>query len=58
MSYYQKKKQELRELTKDFQLQFNQENYSWWDVCEFTNWIYEQAKRFGLVRELKENGVI
>lgn len=55
---YRKKQEELRNRAIDFQMDFINNDY---DCLEFAN-IQEdfekQAKKYGLVKEFKENGVI
>lgn len=58
MTYYQKKKEELREEAKEHQNQVSALNLSWWDISAYTEHLTEKAKKYGLVKELKNNGII
>lgn len=56
MSYYQKKKQELRQEA----IRFMQDSLclSWWDIYDYQEYLETQARKYGLLKEFKENGVI
>ena len=58
MDYYQKKKQELREEAKEHQIQASEQNLSWWDIYDYLEHLETQAKKYGLIKEFRENGVI
>ena len=58
MDYYQKKKQELREEAKEHQRQASEKNLSWWDIYDYLEHLETQAKKYGLIKEFRENGVI
>lgn len=55
---YQERKNNLEDLAKDWQLHFSNFSWSWGEIAEITNYFYDMAKRFGLVKEFKENGII
>lgn len=55
---YQERKASLEDLAKDWQLHFSNFSWSWGEIAEITNYFYDMAKRFGLVKEFKENGII
>lgn len=55
---YQERKASLEDLAKDWQLHFSDFGWSWGEIAEITNYFYDMAKRFGLVKEFKENGII
>lgn len=58
MSEYQKKKEKLRDEAIEWQLDFSNHNYSYSELADFSAYFSEKAKRYGLVREFKENGII
>ena len=58
MSYYRKRKEALREEGKKHQAFISEENLAWWDVVAYTDHLYEQAKKYGLVKEFKREGII
>lgn len=58
MSKYYEKKAEIREQAIMWQLDFNNHNYSWLELANFGDYFYKQGKRYGLLREFRENGII
>lgn len=54
---YQERKANLEDLAKDWQLNFSQYSWSWGELAEICNWFYENGKRYGLLREFKENAI-
>lgn len=57
-SYYQRKKAALRQEAIDWQADFAEHNYSWWDIADYCEDFERRARKFGLIREFKENGII
>ena len=58
MSKYQNAKAAAREAAIDWQLSFADSNYSWLDLATYSEKFEKLAKRYGLVREFRENGII
>lgn len=58
MSKYRKRKEEVREEAIEWQLDFSNHNYSYSELADFSAYFSKKAKRYGLVREFKENGII
>ena len=58
MTDYQKRKAAAREKAIDWQYNFPNHNYSYGELAEFGEKFTKLAKRFGLTREFKENGII
>lgn len=58
MSKYYEKKAEIREQAIMWQLDFNNHNYSWLELANFGDYFYRLGKRYGLLREFRENGII
>lgn len=58
MITYQQLKERAREKAIQWQSDFVTHNYSWGELAEFDNYFTKLAKRYGLVREFKENGII
>jgi len=52
---YQERKSNLVELAKEWQLFFSGLAWSYSELYEIGNYFYENAKRYGLVKEFKEN---
>ena len=53
-----KSKDEARNFAIAWQGQFNELNLSYEELLFTTDYFYRLAKKFGLVREFKENGII
>ena len=58
MNTYQKGKARAREEAIEWQMDFGNHNYSWGELAEYGCYFEQLAKRYGLVREFKENGII
>lgn len=58
MSYYQKRKEEARQRAKEWQADFSRSSLSWGVCCEVYSIFCDLAKRYGLTKEFKENGII
>ena len=55
---YQAGKEKAREAAKNYQYDIANLCLSWWDVAHMGDYFEKLAKRFGLVREFRENGII
>jgi hypothetical protein len=58
MNYYQRKKQIVRDLAIEWQLSFEKHNYSWSDIADWGSYFERLGRRYGLLREFRENGII
>ena len=58
MSAYQRAKERARDKAIEWQLDFNNQNYSYGELAYYGNYFERLAKRYGLVKEFKENGII
>lgn len=60
MTRYEIKKELARGEAIEWQhdLIFNGRNYSYQEFADFGKYFYKKAKRYGLIREFKENGII
>ena len=58
MNKYQELKEKARQEAVEWQLGFGNHNYSWGDLYEFGCYFEKLARRYGLVKEFKENGII
>jgi hypothetical protein len=54
---YAEKQENLRQLAIDFQLS-NATGLSWGEYAEIENFFEKNAKKYGLLKEFKENGII
>lgn len=55
---YQKRKEQARQEAIEWQHEFAEHNYSYYDLYEFGNYFYKQGKRYGLLKEFRENGIV
>ena len=58
MNTYQKAKERARNKAKEWQMDFCNHNYSWGEIIYYGEYFEKLAKRYGLVKEFKENGII
>lgn len=58
MKTYQERKEEARQEAIQWQYDFNNYNYSWGELAEFQTHFEELGRRFGLLREFRENAII
>lgn len=58
MSAYQKRRFFLEEFAKQWQYDFSEMVYSWEDVINWGAFFEEYGKKYGLLREFRENGII
>ena len=56
-TYYEKKAQ-VQAQAIEWQHTFAEHNYSYYDLYEFGNYFYKQGKRYGLLKEFRENGIV
>lgn len=57
INYYQKRKAEVRQEAVDWQLDFGNHNYSWGELAYNGDYFERLGKRYGLLREFRENGI-
>ena len=55
---YQERKNNLEELAKNWQNNFASLNWSYGELAEIQDYLYKNAKRYGLVQIFKENCII
>ena len=58
MSKYLEQKEKAIEQAIDWQLDFGDHNYSMQELAEFSTYFERLAKRYGLIKEFRENGII
>lgn len=54
---YQEGKEEARQIAIDWQLNFENTNYSYGELFEFGNYFYKLGRRYGLLKEFRENAI-
>lgn len=52
---YREKQESLRNLAIDWQLNFSSLSWSYGELAEIEGYFYENGKRYGLLKEFKEN---
>jgi hypothetical protein len=57
MNKYQLNKGIARDKAIQWQLEFGEHNYSYGELYEFGNYFYKLGKRYGLLKEFRENGI-
>jgi len=55
---YKQEQERVRELAKQWQAEFTTRSHSWAEVGEDAARFERLARRYGLVREFRENGII
>ena len=55
---YQEKQSFLEDMAKEWQHDFSYHNYAWGDLAEIGEFFAENAKRYGLITEFKNNAII
>lgn len=58
MNSYQKRKAAAWEKAIDWQTDFDSNNYSYDELAAWQDYFEKLAKRYGLIKEFKENGII
>ena len=58
MNRYQKGKGKAQNEAVDLQADFANNNYSYGELAYFSAYFETKARRYGLVKEFKENGII
>lgn len=58
MKTYAQRKKAARQAAIDWQLTWYETNYSYWELAEYMEYFEKLARRFGLVREFRENAII
>ena len=57
MSKYNEYKVRAREKAINWQLDFRKYNLSYNELLKYQNYFYKLGKRYGLLREFRENGI-
>ena len=58
MNKYQQAKERARQKAINTQQHFSENSYSMSDLSDFAAYFEKLGKRYGLVKEFKENGII
>ena len=54
---YKEKQASLEELAKNWQYDFASLSWSYGELCEIGNYFYKNGKRYGLLKEFRENAI-
>lgn len=54
---YQERKASLEDLAKEWQNNFSSLSWSYGELAEIDNYFYENGKRYGLLKEFRENAI-
>ena len=57
-SEYQRRKEQVREEAREWQFCFSETDNSWAEVAEAGQRFKRLGRRYGLLREFRENGII
>jgi hypothetical protein len=55
---YQRRKEAARNKAIEWQMDFENHNYSYGEIAYFQNYFEQLGKRWGLLEEFRENGII
>ena len=58
MSRYTRAKENARQRAMDWQTDYYNNNYSYGELIAFAEYFTRLAKRYGLMTEFRENGII
>ena len=58
MSRYTRAKENARQKAMDWQTEYYNNNYSYGELIAFAEYFTRLAKRYGLIAEFRENGII
>lgn len=58
MTQYQILKERARQEAIEWQHDFNNHNYSYGELAYYGEYFTKLAKRYGLIQEFRENGII
>lgn len=57
MNNYAKNKNRIREKAIEWQNRFQHHDYSYEELVEIGDYFYKNGKRYGLLKEFRENGI-
>ena len=57
LTNYQKRKESARQEAIEWQLDFENHNYSWGELFEWAEHFEKLGRRYGLLEEFRENGI-
>lgn len=57
MNKYYERKEKIRQDAINWQLKCCSNNYSYLELANWNDYFYKLGKRYGLLKEFKENGI-
>ena len=58
MNAYQRAKEKARNMAVEWQNDFCDQNYSWGDLVYWQGYFERLGRKYGLIKEFRENGII
>ena len=58
MKTYAEKKEEIRQRAIEWQQDFEKQGYCWGDLIIYQEYFEDLGRRYGLLKEFRENGII
>ena len=58
MNAYQERKAKVRQKAIDFQIDSSDKNYSWGEITERYAYFERAGRKYGLLKEFRENGIL
>ena len=58
MNNYETRKEQARETAIEWQLGFAENDYSYLDLAQFGDYFEKIGRRYGLLKEFRENGIL
>ena len=55
---YREKKAKLREQAISWQLEFSKHDYSMSELADWCAYFEKEGRKYGLIKEFKENGIV
>lgn len=57
MKTYQELKEEARQIAIDWQIEASEQDYSYGELADYGEYFYKLGKRYGLLKEFRENAI-
>ena len=58
MNKYKELKEKTRQEAIEWQKDFEEQDYCWGDLHIYQQYFENKAKKYGLIREFRENGIV
>lgn len=58
MNKYQENKEKVRQKAIEWQADFEKQDYCWGECHIYQQYFEDKARRYGLIKEFRENGII